>query len=83
MIRWVKESLSTAERAVGDGRWVVHLQGLVSEYNSRVIPGTDVVRKDVNENNYVTLLEKKYKSDSWDHAVWLSQPETCPGIGSA
>jgi hypothetical protein len=64
MIRWVKESLSTAERAVGDGRWVVNLQGLVSEYNSRVIPGTDVVRKDVNKNNYVRLLEKKYKSDS-------------------
>jgi hypothetical protein len=65
MIRWVKECLSTAERSAGDGRWVVNLEGLVAEYNSRVIPGTGgVVRKDVTKNNYVQLLEAKYKSTS-------------------
>jgi hypothetical protein len=64
MIKFVKESLSTAERAVGDGRWVSNLKNVVTQYNSRVIPGTDMVRKDVNKNNYVQLLDAKYKSTS-------------------
>ena len=64
MIKFVKESLSTAERAAGDGRWVSNLKNVVTQYNSRVIPGTDVVRKDVNKNNYVQLLDAKYKSTS-------------------
>jgi len=58
MIRFLKQRLAIAERANGDGRWVVHLPGILKDYNSWRIKGTDVRRGDVNQDNYLTLLGK-------------------------
>lgn len=63
MIKYCKGRLAVAERKLGDGRWVFAVDGLVKEYNSRIIPGTgDVRRSDVSKMNYLELLEKLYKS---------------------
>jgi hypothetical protein len=65
MIRFVKERLSIAMRANGDGRWVVHVPSLVRDYNNQIVKGSgNVKRKDVNKNNYLDMLEKVYKSTS-------------------
>lgn len=58
MIRFLKERLSIAERANGDGRWVQHLPDVLRDYNDSLIRGTDVRRRDVDQNNYLDLLGK-------------------------
>jgi hypothetical protein len=56
MIRYVKEHLSIAERAHGDGRWVVHLDAIVAHYNNEFVKNTRFRRKDINQHNYVRFL---------------------------
>lgn len=62
MIRFLKQRLSIAERANGDGRWAVHLPGILADYNRSLIKGTDVRRADVNQDNYLRLVGKLYRS---------------------
>lgn len=62
MIRFLKQRLSIAERANGDGRWAVHLPGILRDYNAQNVPGTDVRRSGVNQDNYLALLAKLYRS---------------------
>ena len=65
MIRFVKERLSIAERANGDGRWVIHVPDLIKDYNNQIIKDSgNVRRKSVNKHNYLDLLEKVHKSSS-------------------
>jgi hypothetical protein len=56
MIRFLKERLSTAERANGDGRWVPHLEGVLLDYNRKLIAGTKIRRNSVNQDNYLSLV---------------------------
>lgn len=58
MIRFLKQRLSIAERASGDGRWAAHLPGILREYNGSRVKGTDVRRADVTQDNYLELLGK-------------------------
>ena len=62
MIRFLKQRLSIALRANGDGKWTAHLPGILSDYNSALITGTKIHRKDVNQGNYLSLLEQLYRS---------------------
>lgn len=56
MVRFLKQRLSIAERASGDGRWVTHLPGILRDYNQSKIKGTNVRRSDVSQDNYLNLL---------------------------
>jgi hypothetical protein len=62
MIRFLKERLSLALRANGDGRWVHLVPGICREYNHQLIRGTTVRRSQVDQFNYLRLLEQLYRS---------------------
>lgn len=62
MIRFLKQRLSIAERANGDGRWAALLPGICKDYNNALVRGTDVRRRDVNQDNYLQLLEKLHRT---------------------
>jgi hypothetical protein len=62
MIRFLKDRLSQAERAHGDGRWAKYLPGIVADHNAETIAGTEVRRSDVNKYNYLKLLGQLYHS---------------------
>jgi hypothetical protein len=62
MIRYLKEHLSIAERAHGDGRWVVYLEGILTAYNNSMIKGTKVRRNTVDQHTYLTLLGQLRRS---------------------
>jgi hypothetical protein len=66
-IRTLKERLSTAMRANPEERdWTVFLPGILRDYNSQKIEGTNVRRNSVNKKNYLGLLEQLYKSKDPD-----------------
>lgn len=56
MIRFLKQRLSIAERANGDGRWARHLPGILRDYNNDIIRGTSLRRRNVTQDNYLSLL---------------------------
>lgn len=64
MIRFLKERLSMALRsgAVPKNRWWTLLDGIVSDYNRKFIPGTRLRRSAVNKNNFEECLSQLYKS---------------------
>jgi PAS domain-containing protein len=62
MIRFLKERLSTALRANGDGKWVRLLDGICRDYNDDFVRGTTVRRSQVNQHNYLDLLEQLFRS---------------------
>ena len=62
MIRFLKERLSMALRANEDGQWVHLLDGICRQYNASFIPGTKIRRSQVDQHNYLRLLEQLYRS---------------------
>lgn len=50
-------------RAAGDKRWLRLLPDLTKNHNEQFVTGTNVRRIDVNNENYLTLLEQKYKTE--------------------
>lgn len=78
MIRFLKERLSIAERANGDGRWAVHLPGILRDYNNALIKGTDVRRRDVDQNNYLELLGKLYRSEEPSMLINMTEAYRAP-----
>jgi hypothetical protein len=65
MIHFLKTRLSLAERANDhDGVWAKFLPGICEEHNNELIQGTKVLRSSVNQNNYLSLVGKKYKMNA-------------------
>jgi hypothetical protein len=62
MIRYVKEHLSIAERANGDGKWVDHIPAVLAAYNGAKIRGTNLTRSSINQHNYLKFLGQLRKS---------------------
>jgi hypothetical protein len=61
MIRFLKTRLSTALlHDKNDKNWVQHLPGILNDYNSRYIQGTNVRRRDACKENYMLILAQKY-----------------------
>jgi hypothetical protein len=78
MIRFLKERLSIAERANGDGRWAVHLPGILSDHNAQLIKGTRIRRNSVDQNNYLSLVGKLYKSTEPSMLFNMAEPFRAP-----
>jgi hypothetical protein len=62
MIAYMKRRLSMALKGSGGRDWVQFIGGIVDDYNSRPVTGTDIVRRTVNKDNYVDLMARLYKS---------------------
>jgi hypothetical protein len=63
MIKFMKRRLSIAMKAnPKETDWTQFVDGIVKDYNSQKIPGTNITRNSVNKNNYMQLLEQLYKS---------------------
>jgi PAS domain-containing protein len=75
-IRTLKTRLSAAMEANGDNKWVVCLQGVVDEYNSRFVTGTKMRRDSITKMNYMKLVGQKYKTRDPVAAVNLSGNST-------
>jgi hypothetical protein len=78
MIRFLKERLSIAVRANGDGRWVVHLPGILADHNAQLIKGTRIRRNSVDQNNYLDLVGKLYKSTEPSMLFNMAEPIRAP-----
>ena len=74
MIRYVREHLSIAERAHGDGKWVVHLPGILGHYNNSMIRGTTFRRKSVTQFNYISMLSQLRRTPDVSMLFNMQQP---------
>ena len=74
MIRFVREHLSIAERAHGDGKWLVHLPGILRHYNNDLIRGTTFRRKTVTQYNYISMLAQLRRSPDVSMLFNMQQP---------
>lgn len=63
MIRYMKSRLSIALAGNdrGDNNWIKHIPGIVSDYNKRFVNGTKIRRIDVSKENYLQILEQRWK----------------------
>jgi hypothetical protein len=63
MNKFMKRRLSIAMKAnPNETDWTKFVPGIVKDYNSQKIPGTNITRDSVNKHNYMQLLEQLYKS---------------------
>jgi hypothetical protein len=63
--RFLKDRLGQAMGMAADdpgtrNRWVAHLPAILEDYNSRNVTGTDIRRRDVDESNYLEVLEQRF-----------------------
>jgi hypothetical protein len=60
MIYYLKRRLTQALKfnEKGDNCWIKHIPAILSEYNSKVIPGTTRPRDSVTKDNYMSMLQE-------------------------
>jgi hypothetical protein len=58
MIAFCKRRFSLAASLSKDHVWIDKIDGILAEYNSQNIPGTDIPRDSVTKENFMSLLEK-------------------------
>lgn len=62
-IRFMRRRLAIALMGTPEARdWSPFVDGIVEDFNKEPIAGTEISRGSVNKDNYVSLLEKLYKS---------------------
>jgi hypothetical protein len=77
-IQYAKRQLSQMMLANGNHLWVRLVPALMAEYNDRLIPGTSIRRRDVNQHNYLRLLSELYKSTDPTALFNISSSNTYP-----
>ena len=65
-------------RATGTKRWVDAAKVVVSDYNSQLIPNTQIVRSSVSKQNYMSLLEELFKTDEPTGLMNIANQSTFP-----
>jgi hypothetical protein len=58
----MKTHLTLAMQLSGDGVWIDKIDGILKNYNSQFVPGTNLRRDSITKDNFMTLLEQLTKS---------------------